>query len=119
MKTSIAIIIGSLVLSISIIFCTLKITSQKVIPAQFPSSFSVTTYDGENKLKGSNDFMSLYEASAYLKVDHAKLVELINKGKFKGTYTSYSNNGSTTYIFLASKLYEEIKEVIENGETIK
>ena len=117
MKTSIAIIISSIILSIAIVFCTNKILSRMFSPASFPSSLTVTTNDGD--FNSSSDFISFYEATAYLRLDEVKLNSLIRSGKLNGTFTNYNQNGSTGYIFSSSRLTDVMKNIIENEETLE
>jgi hypothetical protein len=123
MKTGTALIISSILLSIVLIFCTYQITSKMYAPPSFPSSLYVTTHEEgafvDNSKDISSDFISLYEAAAYLRMDEAKLKSLIWSGKLDGTFTSYKKEGAELgYIFSSEKLAEVMKGMIEKGETL-
>lgn len=78
-------------------------------PNPFPSSLSVTTYDGEKSLNSSNDFLSLYEAADYLRMNYDDLRELVENGQLDGTFKSYKTINGTDYIFSSEKLVKWMK----------
>jgi len=117
-----SLIISSIILSLSIIFCTYRITERMYTP-NFPSNLSVTTYDGNSKSVPSstsaNDFITMSEAAAHLGMDETKLMLLVTNRKLVGTYTSYTDDkGSVNYIFSSSKLAQRVNQYIENGNKL-
>ena len=53
----------------------------------FPGSLSVTTFDGSGTDSGSDEFMSLWETRAFLRLSETQLDTLIQSGELTGTYT--------------------------------
>lgn len=119
MKTSYSIIIGCIIIAVALIISSNSISKKMYSPVPFPNGLQVTTFDGDKDLSKTNDFISLYEAAAYLRIDDTKLKELIQNGKLNGTFTSHTNDrGEKNYTFSSLKLGEWMKKEIEKGNML-
>lgn len=119
MKINYSVIIGCTIIAIALIISSYMITQNMYEPLAAPSALSVTTYDGEKNTNIKNEFISIYEAAEYLRVDVEEIRELVQNGRLNGTYTSLTRPGEKTYIFSSSKLTQWMNNEIEKGSTIK
>ena len=118
MKTSYSIIIGSIILAVAIVISSNTISKRMYEPTSFPGALQVTTYDGDKNLSKTNDFISSYEAAAYLRVGDEKLKAIVESGRLDGTFVSYTNENGKNYIFSTLKLSEWMKKEIEKGNML-
>lgn len=88
----------TVILCASLMVCANYI-GRAIYSIHFPSSISVS--DGSSQDLSDQDFLSIYEAAAYLRVDDATLTQMVTDGKLDGTYF-VSDDGK--YIFLSDAL---------------
>lgn len=70
--------LGSCVIAIAIVAASCIITSKLPETVQFPTSLNVSTQDGTQQF---GDYLSIYEASAYLRISDLELKGLIESGE--------------------------------------
>ena len=73
--------LGCCVIAAAIVVSGVIIANKLPETAQFPTSLSVSTNDGTQQF---GDYLSTYEASAYLGIKTSNLMELIQSGELDG-----------------------------------
>ena len=74
--------LGCCVIAAAIVVSGVIIANKLPETAQFPSSLNVSTSDGTQQF---GDYLSTYEASAYLHITHNSLMDLIRSGELDET----------------------------------
>ena len=88
----------TVILCASLMVCANYI-GRAIYAIHIPSSISVT--DSSSQDFADQDFLSVYEAAAYLRMDDTTLSQMVKDGKLDGTYF-VSDAGD--YIFLSDAL---------------
>lgn len=100
---SIAIVAGCLLLCVSILYSAHTIT---VCLDELLYSVNGLRDNPTNNSEEYGDFMSIYIAAAYLKIDVDELNSLLESGELDGTYfKTNENNGGYSITFIREKLY--------------
>ena len=73
--------LGCCVIAAAIVVSGVIIANKLPETTQFPSSLSVSTSDSTQQF---GDYLSTYEASAYLRIETDNLMELIQSGELDG-----------------------------------
>jgi len=102
---NLSLFLGCCVISIGIIVAGFVIANQ--LPPVISGSFSGYVTDGTQQF---GEYMSEYEASAFLGMITDDFIEFVQSGELKGTYTVVQEN----YVFSKDKLAEWMKNRIEN-----
>ncbi len=100
---SIAIVVGCLLICVSMLYSAHTITVGLDELLYSVNGFKVNPTDNNEEY---GDFMSIYIAAAYLKVDVDELNGLLESGELDGTYfKTGESNGGYSIIFIREKLY--------------
>ncbi len=102
-----AVFFGCCVIGISIFLSGKMIAGNMPGTTHVPSSLSVTTTDSTMRF---SEYMSEYEAAAFLMMNTDDFISFIKTGELDGTFTKIKGN----YVFKKDKLEEWINKRIDN-----
>lgn len=109
-KENIIRLLSSLIISIGMIisayFISCALSTNTDPNFTFPNSFHVDVIDDED----NEEFLSIFQASSYLSMDHNLFEQLVDSGEFDSTYVVL--NGQ--YIFSRSRLDNYLFNLIDS-----
>ena len=106
-----SILINAVLILIGLMISSNTIRSRSVAATPYiPSSFEVNT-------EQAPEYMSQWEAAAYLRMDESLIQRLILNGELDGTYLLHNASDAPIYTFSKAKLDEWIMQRIESRES--
>jgi hypothetical protein len=97
---NLSLFLGCCVIGVCVIIAGIIVANNLPETTRFPQGFSITNYDGDTSAPTLGEYLTLFDAAHFLKIDINDLDAMVNSGELDGTFTAFP----TGYVFSKERL---------------